>query len=77
MPAVGTPMPGGFRFDELLELLEILFDRKTVIGADLVEFSPVPGLHFPQMTAAQLAYDLIGLRALQAGWVEEVKLMQD
>ena len=77
MPSVGTPMPGGFRFDELLELLEILFDRKTVVGCDLVEFSPSPGLHFPQMTAAQLAYDLIGLKALQAKWVDEIRLMPE
>lgn len=72
MPAVGTPIPGGFRFDELLELLEMLFSKKTVVGADLVEFSPMPGLHFPQMTAAQLAYDVMGLKSLQAGWVPEI-----
>jgi agmatinase len=77
MPAVGTPMPGGFRFDELLEVLELLFSKKTVVGADLVEFSPAPGLHFPQMTAAQLAYDLLGLKALQAKWVEEVVLFDE
>lgn len=69
MPAVGTPIPGGFRFDELLELL---FSKKTVVGADLVEFSPMPGLHFPQMTAAQLAYDVMVLKSLQAGWVPEI-----
>jgi len=70
MPAVGTPLPGGFTYEELLEALQLVFNQKEVAGMDLVEFSPVPGLHFPQMTAAQLAYSILGMKALQAGWVQ-------
>ncbi len=35
-----TPEPGGFTWNQTLEILEIIFKEKTVIGTDIVEFSP-------------------------------------
>jgi len=68
MPAVGTPLAGGLGFGQALELLEGVFREKDVVGADFVELSPIAGLFYPQMTAAQLIYRAIGLKAVSAGW---------
>jgi len=68
MPAVGTPLAGGLSFGQVIDLLEAVFQEKNVIGLDFVELSPIPGLFYPQMTAAQLIYRAIGLKAVSAGW---------
>ncbi len=60
MPAVGTPEPGGLSWPELLQLLRRTFERKRVVGCDVVELCPVDGLHAPEFTAARLVYKLIG-----------------
>lgn len=39
-PNTGTPVPGGFQFEEATYLLSRLAARRTVIGFDLVEVSP-------------------------------------
>jgi len=59
MPATGTPEPGGLGWYETLELLEAVAKEKKIIGADLVELSPIPGLIFPDFLAAKLAYKII------------------
>ncbi len=69
MPAVGTPLPGGLTYRQVVELLEAVFAEKEVVGADFVELSPLPGLFYPEMTAASLVYRAIGLKAWAAGWV--------
>jgi len=69
MPAVGTPLPGGLSYRQVVGLLAEVFAEKEVVGIDVVEFSPVPGLFYPEMTAASLVYRLIGLKSRAAGWV--------
>ncbi len=69
MPAVGTPLPGGLSYRQVAELLAAVLAEREVVGADFVELSPIPGLFFPEMTAASLVYRLIGLKARAAGWV--------
>jgi len=69
MPAVGTPLPGGLGFRQAVDLLAAVAREKTIVGADFVELSPIPGLFYPEMTAASLVYRLIGLKAKAAGWV--------
>jgi len=59
MPAVGTPEPGGLYWNETLELLAMLAKSKKIIGADIVELAPIPGLSYPDFTAAKLAYKII------------------
>lgn len=61
MPAVGTPEPGGLLWDEALEILEVVGRSKNIIGADIVELSPIPGLIHPDFTAARLAYRIVTL----------------
>jgi len=40
-PNTGTPVPGGFSFDEVISLMESLaFSGKTIVGMDLCEVSP-------------------------------------
>jgi agmatinase len=60
MPATGTPEPGGLTWAQLNELLERLCRARAVVGFDVSELAPVPGLSFPQFTAAKLVYRLIG-----------------
>jgi len=60
MPAVGTPEPGGMGWYEMLELLKAVTQKRTIIGADIVELDPIPGMNAPDFLAAKLAYKLIG-----------------
>lgn len=62
MPAVGTPEPGGLSWYEMLALLRAVFTRRRVIGCDLVELSPIPGLLAPNFLCAKLVYKMLGYR---------------
>ncbi len=68
MPSVGTPLPGGLTYRQVVDLLEAVFREKEVVGMDFVELSPNGQFH-AEMTAAQLVYHAIGLKGLQAGWL--------
>jgi agmatinase len=59
MAATGTPEPGGLFFDEACAILAAVSDTARVVGADLVELAPSPGLHACDFTAAKLAYKLL------------------
>jgi len=60
MPAVGTPEPGGFGWQETISFLRRLAERRRIVGCDITELSPIPGLIHPQFLAAKLLYKLIG-----------------
>lgn len=62
IPATGTPEPGGGAWWPTLRLLDGLIRHSNVVGCDLVELAPSPGLHHADFTAARLAYKLIGMR---------------
>jgi agmatinase len=62
MPAVGTPEPGGLSWYETLSLLRRVIESKTVVGCDLVELCPVPGLAAPNFLCAKLIYKIISYR---------------
>ena len=59
MPAVGTPEPGGLSWRELTTLLRRTFERRQVVGCDVVELCPIPGLAAPNFIAAKLVYKLL------------------
>lgn len=61
MPATGTPVPGGLSFYESLHILEKVISARKCVGFDLVEFSPIDGLHGYDFTAAQLVYNIMGI----------------
>jgi agmatinase len=61
-PAVGTPEPGGLRWDEVSELMEAIgASNKRIVGFDLTELSPDLGPKACSYAAAKLAYRMIGL----------------
>jgi agmatinase len=60
MPATGTPEPGGMLWHDVLDLLREVCRKKNVIGFDLVELAPIPGMVAPDFLAARLAYRMMG-----------------
>jgi agmatinase len=63
MPATGTPEPGGGTWTPTIRLLDRVFRERRVVGADVVELAPIPGLVAPDFLAAKLVYKLIGFHA--------------
>ena len=59
MPATGTPSPGGMGYLQSLAILRRAAEVGRIVGADLVEFAPIAGLHACDFTAAQLAYKML------------------
>jgi agmatinase len=62
MPAVGTPEPGGLSWYETLALLRRVFESRRVVGCDLVELCPIPGLVAPNFLCAKLMYKMLTYR---------------
>lgn len=61
MPAVSNPEPGGLRWYDIVDCLETIICKKTVVGFDVVELCPIPGNPAPDFIAAKLIYRVIGL----------------
>ena len=59
MPSVGTPEPGGLSWYEILNLIKEVTKKRKIIGADVVELDPIPGLSAPDFLAAKLIYKII------------------
>jgi len=60
MPSTGTPEPGGFLFREALALIRRVSQNHRIVGFDLCELAPIPGLHAPDFLAAKLLYKILG-----------------
>lgn len=58
MPSVGTPEPGGLHFREVLQIIREVSRKRRIVGADVVELAPTPGLVAPDVLAAKLAYKI-------------------
>jgi agmatinase len=43
VPGTGTPEPGGLDWFQVTEILRRVFETKNVVGADVVEVSPLGG----------------------------------
>ncbi len=67
MPATGTPEPGGLDWFELIHILKQVIKHHKVVGFDVVELSPLPGIHFPEFTCARLIYKMIGYMVVFRG----------
>ena len=59
MPATGTPEPGGLSWYEMLSLLRAVISQRTVVGCDIVELSPLPGVAAPNFLCAKLIYKIL------------------
>ncbi len=62
MPATGTPEPGGLSWHEGLKLLRRVIERRTVVGCDIVELSPMGGNIAPNFLCAKLVYKILSYR---------------
>ncbi len=62
MPSTGTPEPGGLGWYQVLELIRALMRERRVVGADVVELAPIPGMIAPDFLAAKLMYKIIGYK---------------
>jgi agmatinase len=62
MPATGTPEPGGLSWYETLTLLRRVIERRSVVGCDVVELSPMPGHVAPNFLCAKLVYKILSYR---------------
>lgn len=60
MPAVGTPEPGGLSWYGVLGMIYAIAKTKRVVGCDVVELAPIPGLNAPDFLAAKLVYRMLG-----------------
>jgi agmatinase len=62
MPATGTPEPGGLSWYEALALLRRVFEARNVVGCDVVELSPLPGMVAPNFLCAKLIYKILSYK---------------
>jgi len=62
MPSTGTPEPGGLLWYDVLDLLQRVCCRSTVVGFDVVELCPVETNWGPDFMAAKLIYKLLTYR---------------
>ena len=66
MPATGTPEPGGLFWDDALAVLRKTAACARIVGADITELAPRPGLHAADFLAAKLAYKIMSYALLGA-----------
>jgi agmatinase len=69
MPSTGTPEPGGGSWTPTIQLLERVFRERNVVGCDVVELAPIPGLVAPDFLVAKLIYKLVGFHTRSRGLV--------
>ncbi|WP_419661984.1 SpeB: agmatinase (Agmatine ureohydrolase) [Desulfosarcina variabilis str. Montpellier] len=60
--STGTPEPGGMLWDEAMDLLQMVFSRKTVIGFDVVELAQRDHDDNSPFATAKLIYKMIGMK---------------
>lgn len=60
MPSTGTPEPDGMDFGTLTGILKAVLGKKKLLGMDMTELCPIPGMAAPDYTAAKLAYLTLG-----------------
>ncbi|MEO5668280.1 MAG: agmatinase [Bdellovibrionota bacterium] len=60
-PGVSNPEPAGLSWTELLKIVDTLFSHRMLVGADIVEVSPIPGDSRAELLAAKLATRLFDL----------------
>jgi agmatinase len=62
MPAVGTPEPGGLSWHETMALLRAVVSQRHLVGCDVVELCPLPGMVGPNFLCAKLIYKILSYR---------------
>lgn len=62
LPSTGTPEPGGLFYYETLEFLKRVFDKKNVVGFDIVELCPNENERSSDFLAAKLYYKMLSYK---------------
>jgi len=65
VPAVGTAEPNGLFWNETLDFLRLVIQKKNIIGFDVVEIAPKKGEILSEYTMAKLIYRLIGFLSIK------------
>jgi len=65
--AVGTPEPGGLMWPDLIDILDVIFTTKTVVGMDAVELCPMAHDEASSFIAARAVYEAISRHLARAG----------
>ena len=60
--STGTPEPGGFTWDEIIELLQKIFTRRLIVGFDVVELSADEHDRNSPFAVAKLIYKMLGFK---------------
>jgi agmatinase len=59
MQATGTPEPGGMQWEDAIEIIREASKISKIVGADVVELSPIKGLHSCDFLTAKLCYKIL------------------
>jgi len=63
MPSTGTPEPEGLLYTEAIELIRAIKRAgKKIVGFDVVELAPIPGITSPDILTARLIYKILNLQ---------------
>ena len=63
--AVGNPEPGGFLWNDVITILRSVIYDRHIVGFDITELSPSEGPEAGALTAAKLAYKMMGYSTTQ------------
>lgn len=67
MPSTGTPEPGGLQWYTVINYLKKVFEKKNVLGFDIVELAPIEGYKASEFLAAKLYYKLLSYKFQKNG----------
>lgn len=59
MPSTGTPEPGGLMWNQTMQLLQKVAEKREIVGFDVVELCPSSHTHAPDYLAAKLVYKIL------------------
>jgi len=62
VPSTGTPEPGGMGWYEVLRLMRMVFEKRNVVGFDVVELCPTEHNKSPDFLAAKLVYKMLSYK---------------
>ena len=62
MPSTGTPEPGGLLWYDCLAFLKKVFEKRNVVGFDIMELCPNDNNKAPDFLAAKLVYKLLSYK---------------
>ncbi|MFV0345106.1 MAG: agmatinase [Bacteroidales bacterium] len=62
MSSTGTPEPGGLQWYQCLKLLRKVFEKRNVVGFDLVELAPMEQNHASTFLVVKLFYKMLSYK---------------